>query len=193
MTKIGYVSSSGKSDDLRQNIQWMRDFGCVEIVEEEETNEALRPRWKLLLSNLGFGDTLVVSKLSNAVRGARELSVFLELCRVQNIRLISINDRIDSRGEFFPETRNSDILNVIATLPAEAAALRSKSASKRKVIKKKKPEVITKDKRNKRVVNMYKSNYSIDDIWKASGFRSRSSIFRILKDEGIKLRNKRKV
>ena len=45
--------------------------------------------------------------------------------------------------------------------------------------------------RAKLVVNMYKSGYTIDDIWKASGFRSRSSIFRVLKDAGVELKRSR--
>ena len=31
------------------------------------------------------------------------------------------------------------------------------------------------------------NNYTIDDIWKVSGFRSRSSVFRILNKYGVKL------
>lgn len=38
---------------------------------------------------------------------------------------------------------------------------------------------------------MYKSGYTIDDIWKTSGFRSRSSIFRVLKDAGVELKRTR--
>ena len=37
------------------------------------------------------------------------------------------------------------------------------------------------------IVNMYNNNYTIDDIWKVSGFRSRSSVFRILNKYGVKL------
>ncbi|MGL5894763.1 MAG: recombinase family protein, partial [Bacteroidales bacterium] len=46
---------------------------------------------------------------------------------------------------------------------------------------------IEKLERNKMVVNMYKSGHTIDDIWKVSGFKSRSSIFRILNDVGVDL------
>ena len=34
---------------------------------------------------------------------------------------------------------------------------------------------------------MYKSGHTIDDIWKTSGFKSRSSIFRILNAVGVDL------
>ncbi|HPJ69192.1 MAG TPA: hypothetical protein PLS62_15530, partial [Desulfobacteraceae bacterium] len=41
--------------------------------------------------------------------------------------------------------------------------------------------------REKTVVKMYKSGKSIDDIWKASGYRSRTSVFRVLARNGVEL------
>ena len=37
------------------------------------------------------------------------------------------------------------------------------------------------------IVNMYNGGHAIDDIWSVSGFKSRSSIFRVLKKYGITL------
>ena len=41
--------------------------------------------------------------------------------------------------------------------------------------------------REKTVINLYAAGHPIEEIWKASGFRSRSSVFRILNKHGIKL------
>ena len=41
--------------------------------------------------------------------------------------------------------------------------------------------------RVKTVVNMYNSGHSIDDIWKVSGYKSRTSVFRVLNRHGVKL------
>ena len=41
--------------------------------------------------------------------------------------------------------------------------------------------------REKTVINLYVAGHPIDDIWRASGFKSRSSVFRILNKHGIKL------
>jgi hypothetical protein len=41
--------------------------------------------------------------------------------------------------------------------------------------------------REKTIINLYAAGHPIDDIWKASGFHSRSSVFRILNKYGIKL------
>ncbi len=39
----------------------------------------------------------------------------------------------------------------------------------------------------KAIVNMYNSGLSIDDIWKVSGFKSRTSVFRVLNRNGVQL------
>ena len=39
----------------------------------------------------------------------------------------------------------------------------------------------------KTVINLYVAGHPIDEVWRASGFRSRSSVFRILNKHGIKL------
>ena len=106
------------------------------------------------------------------------------------IRIISIHDKIDSGNELFPETKTSDILLTIASLPVEVNANRKSSNNKHQL--KNKIKVLTsaahnKAERAKLVVNMYKSGHTIDDIWKTSGFKSRSSIFRILNAAGVDL------
>ena len=41
--------------------------------------------------------------------------------------------------------------------------------------------------REKTVINLYVAGHPIDEVWRAGGFRSRSSVFRILNKHGIKL------
>ena len=41
--------------------------------------------------------------------------------------------------------------------------------------------------REKTVVNMYNSGHSIDDIWEVSGYKSRTSVFRVLNRYGVQL------
>ena len=41
--------------------------------------------------------------------------------------------------------------------------------------------------REKTVINLYVAGHPIDEVWRASGFRSRSSVSRILNKYGIKL------
>lgn len=83
---------------------------------------------------------------------------------------------------------------MIGSLPDEVLALR-KSAEH--VIKLQEKMIVSlppvsaskrqKLDREKTVVNLYVAGHPIDEIWRASGFRSRSSVFRILNKNGIKL------
>lgn len=172
------------AEEYNDERKWMEEFGCIEVVEEEmPVGEKSRTLWDSLMSRMQFGDTIVIPKLSNALRGARQLVFFLEFCRIQNIRLISLRDKIDSANQLFPETQTSDVLTAIALLPKEANAIRKSSrhiSRMKKHIESLSSKAMSKIERNKRVVNMYLQGYSIDDIFKESGFRSRSSVFRIL-------------
>ncbi|WP_373200130.1 recombinase family protein [Phocaeicola vulgatus] len=193
MAKVGYVMNYA---GYRANTdkEWMKRFGCNEIMEEQQDYE-LRTEWNKLLDRLNKGDELVVPKLSHVLRETRQLSYLLEYCRLKEIRLISIHDRIDSGNELFPETQMSDILNVVALLPKEAFDIRKSSDAVRKVkscMRTLSPVDYNRIERKEFVVNMYKSGHLINEIWKASGFRSRSSVFRVLKEAGITLNRGRK-
>lgn len=193
MAKVGYVMNYA---GYRANTdkEWMKRFGCNEIMEEQQDYE-LRTEWNKLLDRLNKGDELVVPKLSHVLRETRQLSYLLEYCRLKEIRLISIHDRIDSGNELFPETQMSDILNVVALLPKEAFDIRKSSDAVRKVKSRMRtlsPVDYNRIERKECVVNMYKSGHLINEIWKASGFRSRSSVFRVLKEAGITLNRGRK-
>ena len=99
-------------DKLEEDREWMNNFGCIRIVEECDENE----RNKYFGSNSWLpckGDELVIPKFSNAIRGSRELATFLEFCRVKAIRVISIHDRIDSKNQLFPQTKPSDVLEMM--------------------------------------------------------------------------------
>lgn len=193
MAKVGYVMNYA---GYRANTdkEWMKRFGCNEIMEEQQDYE-LRTEWNKVLDRLNKGDELVVPKLSHVLRETRQLSYLLEYCRLKEIRLISIHDRIDSGNELFPETQMSDILNVVALLPKEAFDIRKSSDAVRKVKSRMRtlsPVDYNRIERKEFVVNMYKSGHLINEIWKASGFRSRSSVFRVLKEAGITLNRGRK-
>ena len=189
MAKVGYIFLAEAYESIQSDRAWMEKFGCVRIVEEKTEDEKLRPEWKALLMSLERGDELVLSKFSNALRGTRELSFFLELCRIKVIRIISINDKIDSKDEVFPAMKTSDFLDMIGSLPAEVATLRKASTHimRLRTVKTKTKATKSRQERETTIVNMYNGGHSIDDIWTVSGFKSRSSIFRILKKYGIAL------
>ena len=129
MAKVGYIYSSGQHDTFATDKTWMEKFGCCRIIEENESQEKTRPEWKQLMDCLERGDELVISKFSNALRGIRELAMFLEFCRVKVIRIISIQDKIDSKGELFSSTSIADVLFMFGSLSEEVVALRKATTS----------------------------------------------------------------
>jgi DNA invertase Pin-like site-specific DNA recombinase len=191
MAKIGYIMTAPGYTDYEADAKWMKDFGCIEIIREELPNgDKARTVWDTLIGRLQVSDTIVIPKLSNALRGVRQLIFFLEFCRMNNIRLISIHDKIDSGNQLFTDTKTSDVLTAIALLPKEANAVRKAGRHVKRVqtqIVGMTKKAVAKTERNKRIVNMYLQGFSIDEIFAESGFTSRSSIFRILNNANVEL------
>ena len=189
MAKIGYLFLAKTLTTRDEDLEWMKGFGCDTIIEEEGTDEKYRPLWRRMLTRLRKEDTVVVSKLSNALRGIRELGVFLDLCREYGVRIVSIHDGIDSKGELFPTTGVSDVLDTIARLSSEATAVRrsEQGLRSRKSIEKPRAKQGLRQHRDKTIISMYNAGDSIDDIWKVSGYKSRTSIFRVLARNGVEL------
>ena len=82
MATIGYLPYLPKYAEGAADKKWMEDFGCDRIVEEKPEEGKYRMGWDTLLASIGKGDTLVISKLAHVIKGARQLSSFLELCRI---------------------------------------------------------------------------------------------------------------
>ena len=190
MAKFGYLFHSRNLVTRDEDRVWMTKFGCGTVIEEDGIQERFRPEWRRMLSNLKDGDVVVVSRLSNALRGIRELGVLLGLCKECGIRLISIHDEIDSKGKLFPDTTAGDVLDVIGRISAETTAIRRSEArilQRRRDMKPKTEKESVRLKKEKTVINMYNSGHSIDDIWKVSGYKSRTSVFRVLNRNGVQL------
>ena len=216
MAKVGYIFIATNGEDYAEDKAWMQQYGCVQVIEEmsehleqreqsrtysgyaerrqmkRDATERLRPMWKQLISSLERGDELVVSRFSNALRGTRELATFIEYCRVKVVRIISIQDRIDTFDELFPDTKPSQVIRMFGSLSEECAVLRKASAHiihlQQNIRPPKKSEkALSKLEREKNIVNMYNEGHSIDDIFAISGFTSRSSVFRILNKHGVTL------
>ncbi len=192
MAKVGYIYNTPGDDTLQADREWMQQYGCALVAEEAAGDERKRPQWQRLLGTVECGDELVVSKFSNAVRGIRSLAAALDYCRKRAVRVISIHDKLDTAGELFPETTAADVLAMFGSLPAQAFSVRKAKEHvrdlKRAVGKRPKTKsAVTRQERESKIVEMYQDGTDIDRIWLASGFRSRSSVFRILNKHGVQL------
>ena len=185
MAKVGYIFKANSYDEYDADKEWMCQYGCVQVIEESVQHETLRPRWKQLMTNLERGDELVVSKFSNAVRGLRELAALIELCRIKVVRIISIHDKIDSRGELFPDTTAAEVLTMFGSLPEEVAVLRKSSDRVIRLqqsisVPVKTSKMLSKTERDKIAVDMYNNGYSVNEIMAHCNVKSKSTVYQIL-------------
>ena len=190
MAIYGYIFKSNSYSTLSEDKDLMKSFQCEVIVEEDGIQEKLRPEWRKMLCKLEKGDTIILTKLSHALRGIRELGVFLDLCRNYKIRLVCIHDQIDTLGEYYPDTTVADVLETISRLSSEVISMRiseGRILKLRKGTRHKTLKAGLKLDREKTVVNMYNSGHSIEDIWKVSGYKSRTSVFLVLNRHGVQL------
>ncbi len=191
MATVGLIVISSFYKENDGDIKWMKDFGCQRIIEENiEERIPHLPKWENLLDELSFNDTLVIPKFSRLLLSLNKLVCLLELIKLKNIRIISIHDKIDSSGELFPDVKTQDFLNFLCSLPKETWAINKmrEILDKGTTIYKKpcNPLKRNKEETQHKVVRMYQEGRSISDILKATGYKSKSSIFRILENYGIK-------
>lgn len=190
MATIGYIFQGKVLESKEEAISRMEGIGCERIIIEDSMQEKLRPEWRKMLARLQKNDTIVITRLSHALRGIRELGAFLDLCQQYGIRLISLEDRIDTGGQLYQETTVGDVLSSIGKLSLEVMYLRRAEGRAMRLRKETQPKTMKacfKLDREKTVVKMYNSGHSIDDIWKVSGYKSRTSVFRVLNRHGVKL------
>lgn len=193
MAKVGYIFKASDYTEYESDKAWMQQYGCVQVVEESEKHEEIRPQWKHLLTTLARGDELVVAKFSNAVRSSAELSKFVEFCRVKAVRIISVRDEIDSRDVLFPDTKAADVLFMIGALPEEVTALRKASAHifelhrSIKLMREEKKVKPGKAERDKIIIDMYRNGHTIPDILAATGTKSKTTVFSVLNRHGVPL------
>ena len=169
MARVGYIMSfKHLEQELKADIQWMQEHGCCTIYIEDERNEKSRIEWKDMLE---------------------QLSVFCDYLRREKVTVISIHDEMDTSGKLFAQKTLPDFMDMLATLPTEAMALRQAHEHEAKLRARKHPRTVSQSKsdRNNKIVRMYKQGESIEKIWKMSGFKSRQSVFNVLTAAGVNL------
>ena len=186
MSKYAYIFEKASPEHM----QWMQAFGCDELFTESAAHERFRPQLHRLLTEIGPGDTLVVVKLATVIRHSLDLHILIDFCLSKGIRLISIDDGIDSENKCFEDGYKS-LLRLLAELSKESSKFKRTYQTKSKVTLKGCPMGVWRNtnlERDKQIVNMYKLGYSYADISSLTNIRGRLCIVRILKEHGVVLR-----
>ena len=187
MARIGYIVTELPEQRIEEDEQRIKKENCDIIYRERYNVEGKNKELKKLIDNLNDRDEVIFLSMANAFKGVRQLCLFLNISRIKNLRIIFLRDRIDSYGEKY-ESSTENLLHAISTLTEESYAIRKirKLSGKRERSRSQARQL-----RNEKCVDLYKAGVPTDEIKKQIGFRSKSSVFRILRASGVKTDRRR--
>lgn len=146
----------------------------------------LRPQFKTAISRLEPGDELILIRFSNALRHTCQLSLLLDFCRLRGVRLISVEDEIDTHELLFGQSSAIRLMQIIAALPNDIL-LERRAAGEMPV---KEVSAVVQHKRElrvhreRKVVALYLAGQSLEVIMCSCGIRH-TSLYDILRRNGI--------
>lgn len=182
MARYGYLLHEAKDTTL----DMMETMGCCRIFRESRFDTMPRPQRKNLLRQIGDNDGIVVPQLCHVVNGCTQLAVFLEYCDMRNIRLVSVEDRIDTAGILYDGESDRNMVSAFKTLASDIVAIKKDNGemplqmpSSLKTTRREK-----KIQRDTQVIRMYLTGLNINDVLRLNGI-GKSTLFRILRKHGI--------
>lgn len=167
MKKVGFILSK----ENMAFMETMREFGCDPIYIEDGTING-KSAWARECQNMEANDIMVVDRIAYLISDMGQLPMMLKLLFVKKIRLISLLDKIDTKGEMFI-TSASDIMRTIAEMPKHIIRMNQQTSVFKKPMKK------PKEKRE-RIIFLYKKNYSANNIARMVGCTP-SHVYRVIK------------
>ena len=183
MNNIGYINAAYLIGDIWSHSERMRQCGCSNIHVDSPKGRR-RPEWEKFIDSLEQGDSAVLVSFDNAFRNFNDMVFFIKYCTKMGIRIISLDDGLDTQDKLFPETRTANTLELICKVFAKRdrnshddleAELYSNDFADRKL------------KRYKLVINMYKAGYSVKEIMEKTGYKGKSNIYRVLHKYNVRM------
>ena len=155
-------------------LQEMKELHCSKIFMDDVGE---RTNWGLFCKAIENGGTAVLYSFDNALLdGGVDFRTFIKFCAMNEVRIISLGDKVDSEDIMFPP-RTSATLLTIANLSAKRNPGRyndyREDATDALSLKRLKEAAL--------VVNMYNAGYTLNDIIKKTGYKSKKSVYDIIK------------
>lgn len=188
--KIGYARVSTAAQNLDMQVSALADAGCEKIYTEKVSGVGDRTELKTALEFLRDGDSLVIYKLDRLGRNMKDLLATIEQLQQKNICLISLRDNIDTSS-----TSGKLIMHIFASLAEfERDLIKERSAEGRREAKKKgvrfgRPKQPKPEKANI-CAQLYRNGNSVSAIMRTTGIKSRNTVYKYLRMEGIVITNK---
>lgn len=163
----------------------LTEAGCEKIFSEKVSGVGDRTELKAVLEYLRDGDSLVIYKLDRLGRNMKDLLAIIEQLQQQNVSLVSLRDNIDTSS-----TTGKLIMHIFASLAEfERDLIRERSAEGRREAKKKgvkfgRPKQPKPEKANM-CAQLYRNGNSVSAIMRTTGIKSRNTVYKYLRMEGI--------
>ena len=183
MNNIGYIGNAHNFEHWKNCMDRMKQHGCSDIHVEERKGRK-RPQWDAFIDSLDNGDSAVLVSFDNAFRNFNDMVLFIKYCTKMNIRIISLNDKLDTQDALFPESKTANTLALVCKVFAKRdrnshddleAELYSNDFADRKL------------KRYKLVSGMCKAGYSVKEMMEKTGYKSKSNIYRVQHKPNVRL------
>ena len=188
--KIGYARVSTTSQNLDMQLAALTDAGCDKIYTEKVSGVGDRTELKTALEFLREGDCLTVYKLDRLGRNMKDLLDIIEQLQQKNVSLVSLRDNIDTSS-----ISGKLIMHIFASLAEfERDLIKERSAEGRREAKKKgvrfgRPKQPKPEKANM-CAQLYRNGNSVSAIMRTTGIKSRNTVYKYLRMEGIVITNK---
>lgn len=166
----------------------MQDLECEHIYRESTKDTTERPWLKYIMERAQEGDTIVFHKLSNALANTVELTNLARLCVGRSIRIVSVQDHIDSQRKYYEPTYN-DFFVMLSTFSKESYNTKHKFKKLHEppdsVIKIQEQRL--KREREAKIINMYMSECTYQQIMDELNIKTRRTIANVLNRNHISL------
>ena len=184
--KIGYARTSTREQHLDAQRTALTDAGCERIFEEQVSGVcAAREQLQQCLQFCREGDCLVVYKLDRLGRSMRDLLDIIEQLRQRNISLVSLKDNIDTGS-----TAGKLVLHIFSALAEFERDLildrtsEGRAEARKRGVKFGRPKQAKSDKAVA-CASLYRSGMTIQQIMQQLSIRSKSTVYRFLRQGGV--------
>ena len=180
MKKYGYIKLNHSEHEMAAAWEQLKSYGCDQIITDKIEDNMVRPNLRELLKKLKSGDTLVIYRFANAVRGVSQLSFLLKFCIVRKIRIVATEDKLDTKDEI------SSLWQImLGNFPSDSrSGERAQRAVNTTNSKFGATKFENKTVRDCFVIDRYRENMRVSEICDRVGI-GRTTFFRILKENGI--------
>ena len=172
---------------------WFSEYKCDKVFFESKENIHTRPKLLEAIRSLSPGDEFVIGKFSHVVRGSFGFMNLIEICRELDIRIISVEDRIDTKDILFDSPSSQSLFRIMGQLPMEVLELRQSIEAPKPYATSVPQTKVRETKRHRNIVaiNMYLAGQEMKAIYHHTGISS-TTLYRLLQTNGITKRRRQR-